>query len=615
MTDNKELEIQKQKEMEEKFKAYFEAFQKSLEELPLPDIALPGDMEEIMLPADDGVKLRTWLFFPKDLEGPYPTVAVRCCYENNMEILKLKAGAFNKKGFAFAVQYCRGTCGSEGEWVPNVNERADGLSFMNFLENDERVKNVGYWGDSYLALTGWCMADAVPSKVKTMYLGVYGCFRHVSAYKDGLFRQDILTSWAMENAGAKIDADYMESAAFRPQAEVDRKLWKVDLPWYRDWITHTDADDPYWQEGFWGELMQIPSKVKIPVYVREGWYDHHLGSALCTWEALSEEVRGRSVLEIGPWNHFYMPCIAHQSTANLRNDSIESPMMWFYKILCKEENTKGEVRLYRIGADKWDVVPEFVKKGGSSKRLYLNLESPDKDYNNIGCDGELQAENENVDSALDDIEQVNTSTAITGLTKSLTDQNIENGSISFVYNPDEPLISYGSESTLHMMEQNGSLLQKGPDYRKDVISFVSDELTEDIHVNGEICVHLSVSSDAADTAFLAKVMENFADGETVNVRGSITTLAYRNEAPHRIKYEEGAIEKITIKMWAIDWQFKKGSRIRLDISSSDFPQYSVHTNNEGIWALQESAKTAHQTIYTGPEHESFIELPLGKNTE
>ena len=590
MSDNTELELQKQKEMEEKMKAYFEAFQKSLEELPLPNIAKEGAMEEVMLPAGDGVKLRTWLFLPKGLEGPYPTVAVRCCYENNMEMLKLKAKAFNKKGFAFAIQYCRGTCGSEGEWVPNVNERADGLSFMNFLENDERVKNIGYWGDSYLALTGWCMADAVPSKVKTMYLGVYGCFRHVSAYKDGHFRQDILTSWAMENAGVKIDADYMESAAFRPQAQVDEKLWKVDLPWYRDWITHTDADDPYWQQGFWGQLQEIPSKVRIPVYVREGWYDHHLGSALCTWNALSDDIKKKSVLEIGPWNHFYMPCIMHQETSNLRNDSVESPLMWFYKILCLEDESDGQMRLYRIGEDKWDEGQDLLPK---------NIDSQISDFDNSDSQSSKSSNSKSKKMFL-----------AAGMNDRLLNENNENGKVTYTYDPDKPVISYGSESTLHMMEQNGSLLQKGPDYREDVISFVSDVLTEDIHVMGEISVTLSVSSDAPDTAFFAKVMEMFADGETVNIRGSITSLGYRNNSPHRIKYEADTIEKITIKMWAIDWQFKKGSRIRLDITSSDFPQYSVHTNNEGVWALQESSKVAHQTIYTGFEHESYIELPI-----
>ncbi len=587
-------DIDLQKDKEEKFKAFFDSLQKSLENLPLPDVADEGIMEEKMLVCDDKVKLRTWYFFPRNIEGPFLTVAVRCCYENNMEMLKIKAGAFNKKGFAFVVQFCRGTCGSEGEWVPNVNERKDGLSFMNYLEQDERIKNIGYWGDSYLALTGWCMADAVPSKVKTMYLGVYGCFRHVSAYKDGLFRQDILTSWAMENAGASIDADYMESAAFRPQVDVDKKLWKVSLPWYRDWITHTDSDDPYWQQGFWGELSKIPSKVKIPVYVREGWYDHHLGSALCTWNALPENTRKKSVLEIGPWNHFYMPCIEHQNTKSLRNDSIESAMLWFYKILCKEDDIVGEIRLYRIGSDKWDIISESDNKDVSIKKFYLNAGS--------GGSGKSKTGNDN--TKLSDTGGIKE-----GFWGTLTKMNTGDDKVSYVYDPDKPLISYGSESTLRMIEQNGSLVQPIPCYREDVVSFVSDPLSEDMHVNGEICVYLSVSSEALDTAFFAKVMEVFPDGEAVNVRGSITTLGYRNDTPHRIKYEKGTIVQIAIKMWAINWEFKKGSRIRLDISSSDFPEYSVHTNNEGIWSMQKEAKQALQTIYTGTLHKSYISFP------
>ena len=143
------------------------------------------------------------------------------------------------------------------------------------------------------------MADAVPEKVKTMYLGVYGCDRHTSAYKDGLFRQDILTAWAMGNAGVPVEAPLLESCAYRPQTEVDEKVWGVHLDWYRDWITNTDRDSAYWSDGFWKELKEIPGKVKIPVFIREGWYDHHLGSAIVTYESLSEEAKKHSVIQIG----------------------------------------------------------------------------------------------------------------------------------------------------------------------------------------------------------------------------------------------------------------------------------------------------------------------------
>ena len=565
----------KKADMEKLYKAYMEHIKKVLAELPLPDVAGEGEMEEIMLPSEDRVKLKTWFFFPKNMEGPYATIAVRSCYVEQAEILKLRAKAFNKKGFAFAVQWCRGTGGSEGEWIPNINERMDGLSFMKALDNDSRVKNIGYWGDSYLALTGWCMADAVPSKVKTMFLGVYGCFRHVSAYKDGLFRQDILTDWAMSNAGVPVTADYIESASYRPQLEVDEKLWGVKLPWYRDWITHTDADDPYWDEGFWGQLKEIPKKVNFPVFVKEGWYDHHLGSAIRTWEVLPEAAKQKSVFEIGPWNHSYVPCIDHQCIDSIKDDSIATPLLWFDKVLRKEEEPDGEVRLYRIGADRWDVLKEFPYKSDNDLKFYLDSK-------------EVSGEK---------IKQL------------LLNPAAMEGKAEFTYDPENPLFSKGAESTFHSMSENGSHLQEGADYRSDVLSFVSEPLIENIHVCGKIRAKLYVSSDCEDTAFSIKISEVFEDGQAYNVRGTITTLGYRNDTPHRITYNPGDKVGIEISTWDIDWEFKAGSKIRLDISSSDFPQYSAHSNYPGVWALQEKTKKAHQTIFTGGDHGSYIFFP------
>ena len=393
---------------------------------------------------------------------------------------------------------------------------------------------------------------------------------YTSAYKDGLFRQDILTDWAMSNAGTEVSADYIESAKFRPQLEVDEKLWGIKLPWYRDWITHTDADDPYWDEGFWGELKEIPQKVNIPLYVKEGWYDHHLGSAIRTWEVIPESIRKQSVFEIGPWNHSYMPCIDHQSTQNLKDESISSPLLWFDQILREDKKPEGQIRLYRIGEDKWDILEEFPGETTDGTVLYLDADEKRR------------------------------------LTETVPKTD---GSVDFIYDPENPLFSKGAESTFHSMSENGSHLQPGADYRSDVVTFISEPLAEGMHICGKICVKLCVSSDAEDTAFSVKISEVYDDGEAYNVRGTITTLAYRNEAPHRITYKAGEIVVIELKTWDINWFFKPGSRIRLDVSSSDFPQYSIHSNYPGVWSVQEKTKKARQTIYTGVRDGSCIILP------
>lgn len=563
---------------EEKLKEAMERYRKHCEHLldtiPLPVVSEAGKREEYMLPSKDGCKLETWLFFPENMTEPVSLIAVRSCYPNQEGLLLKKAEAFTKRGFGFAIQWCRGTHDSEGEWVPNIHERDDGLSFMNFLQEDERIRNIGYWGDSYLAMTGWCMADAVPAKVKAMCLGVYGCFRHVSAYKDGLFRQDILTAWAMDNAGKPVTTDYMKSAAYRPQIHVDEDLWGIRLDWYRDWITHTDADDPYWKEGFWGELQQIPAKIKIPLYVRDGWYDHHLGSALCTWNSLSEETKSKSVLEIGPWNHYSAVCLTHQNTESLQDNSFSGPALWFDKILRKGEDPKEDVRLYEIGADKTEHYSEFPIEEQGKCVLYLQAGSTPEGHTLI------------------------------------KEKSAEDSATSYDYDPEHPVLSHGCESTFRSTKENGSLIQPPVGERSDVVSFLSEKLDTSLHINGKICVTLYVSSDAKDTAFTGKLMEVFEDGTAVNIRGTATTLAYRNDAPHRGMYTPNEVVPITLCMWDIDWLAKKGSQLRLDVSSSDFPEYSIHSNQEGIWSLQTKSIIAKQTIYTGGTTQSRIEIPI-----
>lgn len=529
-----------------------------------------GMPEERMLPMRDGTCLKTIIQLPerRDDGEQLPTILVRSCYPGQEPILRIRAEEFVKRGFGFVYQWCRGTGGSQGKWEPNVNERNDGLDTVNWLAGQPFVKNIGYWGDSYLALTGWCMADAVPEKVKTMCLGVYGVDRHTSAYKDGLFRVDVLTSWARENAGAAIAADNEASYLFRPQKDVDEKLWGVHLDWYRDWISSPERTADYWKQGFWGMLREIPQKVKIPLLIREGWYDHHLGSALVSYRRLSEEAKKHSVLQIGPWNHNYMPVIPEEETSQLKDDSAAAPLEWFYKILVKGEVPQGGIKEYVIGEDRWAEKKDMGETAG--KTFYL-------------CEN-----------------------------GSLTEEAGKDGQRTYCYDPKNPVRSHGAESLLADMKENGSFLQPGPNYRDDVLSFVSGVLDEKLFVEGSIKVRLFVSSDAEDTAFTAKVMEVFPDGRTVNVRGSITTLAFRNGSDYRQGYEPGRIVEADIQMWEIAWCFRKGSRIRVDISSSDFPQYAVHTNFPGLWSLQEKTKKANQSIYMGLQYPSAVILPVCK---
>ncbi len=123
-------------------------------------------------------------------------------------------------------------------------------------------------------------------------------------------------------------------------------------------------------------------------------------------------------------------------------------------------------------------------------------------------------------------------------------------------------------------------------------------------------VKLWVSTDVEDTAFTAKVMEIKANGRTVNIRSSVTTIA----ADRQDTYKPGSLTEVVIEMWDIAWQIHAGSRLRIDISSSDFPQYAVHTNYAGVWSLQDKAQKAHQTIWYDAKHLSCVEIPVMDET-
>ena len=551
--------------MTDRFAALREEYRKSA----YPDVYARFDVWEEMLPCKDGVRLRT-IYYRPVTDKPLPVIVQRSCYPNSEESLRVHGEELCKKGFALVIQFCRGTGGSEGEWEPNVNDRSDGLDLMNHLNALPWVDCMGYQGASYLAFTGWVMADAVPDKVKSMYLTVYGTSRHTSAYKDGLFRQDILTAWAMGNAGFPVTADYLTSAAYRPQVEVDEALWGKRLNWYRDWITNTSASDPYWCDGFWKMLQDIPGKMKIPVFIAEGWYDHHLGSALKGYESLAPEVKAHTVLNIGPWNHSFKPAIyGHPDQQNGNGRESLNALDWFYETLMEKKLPEARINAYVIGADQWQQLPRYPFEPAKEQCFYLQ------------ADHTLTA----APAAAED-------------------------TLFYTYDPQNPVFSHGAESLFHTHTEIGSLSQPACGWRDDVISFVSEPLDEEMTILGPIKTQLYVSTDAEDTAFTVKIMEVFANGEAYNIRNGITTLGYRNGSPERIAYTPGTTEKIEITCWDVAWQLKAGSRLRIDISSSNFPEYAVHPNKAGVWSEIKETVPAKQTLHFGPDAPACILLPL-----
>jgi len=554
--------------MDEATRRALEALRAQYARLPLSGPARAYRTETRMLPAEDGVRLRTLVFRP-DGEGPFPAVVQRSCYPHLEPLYRTHGAFYAARGFAYICQFCRGTGGSEGRWVPNDFDRADGRAFLGWIEAEPWIGPTGWYGSSYLAFTGWIVADITPPKIRTMYLTHYGTDRFVSAYQRGLFRQDVLTSWAFHNAGAAPAGSYPECARYRPQVSVDEDVWRVGaLPWYRAWVTNTSRADAYWNEGFWKLLRDIPARVRVPVYLGESWYDHHLGSALQTWKELAPQAKAHSLLRIGAWDHGFQPCVDGQACQHLENDDARNAYEWFHRILVEGKAPEGGVRCYLTGADRWFGAEGYPFSPRGETAYHLS------------ASGTLER----------DVPRC--------------------GSRSFLYDPDDPVPSHGAESVLEQIHEAGSRLQPPPGWRMDVISFLSDPLDEDMDILGPVSVRLSVSSSAEDTAFTAKLMEVFPNGEAYNIRSGIATLSYPTaRAVRRRAFIPGTVTQIEINTWDVAWRLHRGSRLRLDISSSDWPQYAAHTNHAGVWSVQTDAKPARQTVFFGGECDSLLIIP------
>ena len=239
--------------------------------------------------------------------------------------------------------------------------------------------------------------------------------------------------------------------------------------------------------------------------------------------------------------------------------------------LKQKEIPTQRIRAYEIGADRWiDIVSDRLGEEGTAGNMTLYL-----DEKALRADAPEREKTRN-----------------------------------YTFDPATPVESIGGEALLHTMPQIGSHLQPEPDYREDVLSFVSEPLEETFTLNGKASVRLFVESDCEDTAFTAKIMEVTPEGKAYNIRSSIATLEQgKTEAG---AYEAGSVAEVQITMWNIVYTIPKGSCIRVDVSSSDFPQYHVHSNQKGLWSEKTENKIAHQTIHMGRKAASCVILPLMK---
>ncbi len=521
------------------------------------------------VPAVDGLTITLTCFFPLGAEQErFPVILRRGNGRSQIEAEELA-----RRGFVYI--WAEPPVRTPNLEVQYTFWREDGIAVLNYLQEQPWVDRIGLRGGSAGALAWWCVADVLPEKVQSLYLTVYGTDRFAACYQDGMFRPDFCSAPVQpmpEDGPPPLNSPALVDALTHwPHVQADKDLGGKVVPWYRNMITSPEFEAPLWQKGFWKMLRDIPAKTAAhTLYMMEGWYDHHLHATLMGYPRFPKETREKMTFVIGPWNHFDQVAIyGHSNLKNADLDETAHALDWFEQTLMQQKPAPGGITYYMIGADEWRTAPDYPFPTEAERVLYLGS-------------GTLKA------------------------------APGENGSRSYTYDPNHPVLSNGGEALLdHAGSMGGSRKQPEPNWRQDVVSFVSEPLEDAVEILGRIRVRLYVQSDARDTAFGFKLMEVFPNGEAYHIRNGMATLGYRNHAATRQSYN-GEVVDLEIDSWDIAWQVQKGSRLRVDISSSNCPEYAVHPNTDRLWSEETAPVLAQQTLYFGADYPARVILPTAK---
>ena len=546
---------------------------------------------DVKVPMRDGVNLSADIYFPRGEQGPFPVILTRTPYDN-MTDESLEAGRFYPQhGYVLVAQDVRGRNDSDGDFYPYLNDFNDGHDTVEWIGAQPWCDgNVGMVGASYVGYVQWQAASMGSSYLKAIVPRVIGANMYETGwYQGGAFHLGTAAMWAMRYDGrTRQDIfDYNWEQLFKklPLAELDKEAGK-DVHFFRDWIAHPDYDD-YWRAQ---SIEERYPNIKVPVLQIGGWYDvlvrgtfHHFTEM--RKHGGSELARQNQRAVVGPWIHSacsttFAGELDFGSISMLDLQEVE--LRWFDHWLKGKDNgaeRDAPLRLFVMGSNEWrdenewplartQFTPYYFHSGGGA--------------NSLEGDGSLS-----------------------------TTPPADEPADGFVYNPAFPVPTRGGNTCCNPeLVPWGVYDQRPLEYRNDVLVYTSAPLEEDLEVTGPISVKLYASTDGRDTDFTAKLVDVHPDGYAVNLCDNIMRARYHESREYQTLLEPGRVYEFTIDLWMTSNVFLKGHRIRVDVSSSNFPRFDRNPNTGNPFGQDAELRVANQTILHDEAHPSHVLLPV-----
>lgn len=522
----------------------------------------------------DGVELATFVYGP-NVEGAFPVLLVRTPY--NAALGGEDALEWVRRGFVFVRQDVRGRFLSDGEWVPCFNEKEDAQVTLDWIAAQPWCDgNIAMYGGSYPGVTQTAAALTGHPALKCITPALSPARFYNMFYNSGVPRVAWQTAWTLP---LKIVEDREKVQRHLPLLEMDVYSGGEKLPFWRKMLAN-----PYETE-IWREYS-IPEQaftIQAPAFIRTGWFDLFMHDTFEYFNALrehggNEKTRRFTRLLVGPWPHN----INQQKTGDVDfgeqaivEDLMDQEVSFIRNMVSQtpQNPQTAPLRIFVMGSNEWRDEYEWPLARTTWTDLFLASKGG---ANTAAGDGILT---DKPDGKAD----------------------------RFHYDPADPVPTHGGAWGFSDV---GFHDQREVEKRQDVLVYTSPPLPENTEVTGPISVVLFASSSARDTDFTAKLVDMQPDETPMSITDGIIRARFKNGREELLV--PGEVNEFRIYCNPTSYVFKKGQRIRLEISSSNFPAFASNLNTGGDIPTESQARIAQQTIFHSAEYPSRIILPIIK---
>jgi len=543
----------------------------------------------------DGIILKADIYRPL-APGKYPVLLMRTCYGKSDGVTR--GIKFAQRGYVVVSQDVRGRFGSGGDWYPFKYESQDGYDTIEWAAALPYADGqVGMFGGSYLGATQYLAAIASPPHLCGLCPTVTPSNYHDGwVYHGGVFEQwfnESWTSFVSENAVAKRFDAQRDALAWKDTLPLaDYPVIRADdqnvAPHYSDWLAHPDYDD-YWKA--WS-IEENYDRIEVPVLAVGGWYDIFLGGTLRNFLGLkaragSETARRNQRLVImagghaGWFDERRIGALDFGPDA-VRYDGDEITLRWYDWLLKGKANgmeREKPVKIFVMGKNAWRDEEEWPLARARSTRYYLHAKAP---ANGPAGRGTLD-------------------------TRAPSSEKPDR----YTYDPADPVPTIGGQICCEFLPPGaGPFDQRPVEARTDVLVYTTPAFARTVEVTGPVRLELFVSSSALDTDFIARLIDVWPDGFAQNLTDGILRLRYRNSPAKAEAAKPGEIYPLHIDMGATSNVFLPGHRLRLEITSSNYPRFARNLNTGEPEARATRMIKAENTIYHDRRHPSVLVLPI-----